>query len=52
MVRCSLPSASGVPKPVADAGPGGADPLGEVALRYQLELDFAGAVLGVEVPGV
>ena len=56
-VRASLPSASGVPKPVggeerADAGPRGADPLGEVALRHELELDLAGAVERVEVPGV
>ena len=32
----------------ADAGAGGADALGEVALRHQLELDLAGAVERVE----
>ena len=46
-------SASSVPKPVgvknaADAGAGRADPLGEVALRHQLEFDLAGAVEPVE----
>ena len=28
----------------ADAGAGGADALGQVALRHQLELDLAGAI--------
>ena len=36
----------------ADAGPGRADPLGEVALRHELELDLAGAVLRVELVAV
>ena len=32
----------------ADAGAGGADALGQIALRHQLELDLAGAVQTVE----
>ena len=32
----------------ADAGAGGADALGEIALRHELELDLAGAVQRVE----
>src|SRR6476619_5035326 len=36
----------------ADAGPGRADALGEVALRHELELDLAGAVLRVELVAV
>ena len=53
----SLPSARGVPKPVGVKKPpmpgaGRADPLGQVALRHQLELDLARAVRGVEAPRV
>src|SRR6476469_1155711 len=36
----------------ADPGAGGTDPLGEVSLRDQFELNLAGAVLRVEMPGV
>ena len=47
--RVSLPSArigavAGGREEAADAGAGGADALGQVALRHQLQLDLAGAV--------
>ncbi len=52
-----MPSASsgavaGGGEEAADAGAGGADALGQVALRDQLQLDFPGAVGRIEVPGV
>src|SRR6266487_496090 len=36
----------------ADARPGGADPLGEVALCHQLKLDLDGVVRVIEIPGI
>ena len=53
MTRVSLPSASrravaGGREEAADAGAGGADALGQVALRHQFELDLAGAVQRIE----
>src|SRR5690606_17669778 len=36
----------------ADAGPGGADAFGQVALRHELELDLTRPIQTVEYPGV
>ena len=36
----------------ADAGAGGADALGEIALRHDLQLDLAGAIEPIEDPGI
>ena len=47
-----LGAVAGGGEEAADAGARGADALGEVALRHQLELDLAGAVEGVEVMAV